>query len=177
MANSACGGNGARNVPALALTTYGDFAATHLLIFTEAGEPLEADHWLHAIEFKFGLLRYTKLQKILCTAQQLLGDASVWWTNYTATHPVDYQVLWAEFRNAFRTHHISAGVMRRKYQEFMDLKQGGRPVHNYSKLFNHLAYYAPDQVDMEEKKKNRFMNGLSTKLQECMVLRTGGSFP
>jgi hypothetical protein len=67
--------------------------------------------------------------------------------------------------------------MRRKYQEFMDLKQGGRPVHDYSKLFSHLAYYAPDQVDMEEKKKNCFMNGLSTKLQERMVLRTGGSFP
>jgi hypothetical protein len=41
----------------------------------------------------------------------------------------------------------------------MDLKQGGRSVHDYSKLFN------------------RFMIGLSTKLQECMALNTGGSFP
>jgi hypothetical protein len=44
VANSARGGNGARNAPAPALTTYGDFAATHPLLFTEAGEPLEADH-------------------------------------------------------------------------------------------------------------------------------------
>jgi hypothetical protein len=35
--------------------------ATHLSLFTEAGEPLEVDHWLHVIEFKFGLLRCTEV--------------------------------------------------------------------------------------------------------------------
>jgi hypothetical protein len=45
----------------------------------------------------------------------------------------------------------------------MDLKQGGRFVHDYSKLFNHLTQYTPDQVDTDEK-KDRFMIGLSTKL-------------
>jgi hypothetical protein len=56
---------GARNAPALAPTTYGDFAATHPLLFTEAGETLEADHWLRVMESKFGLLRYTDVQKTL----------------------------------------------------------------------------------------------------------------
>jgi hypothetical protein len=32
-------------------------------------------------------------------------------------------------------------------------------------------------VDTDDKKKGRFMIGLSTKLQECMMLNTGGSFP
>jgi hypothetical protein len=49
-------------------------------------------------------------------------------------------------------------------------------VHDYSKLFNHLAQHVSDQVDTDEKKKNRFMNDLSMKLQECMALNTGGSF-
>jgi hypothetical protein len=40
--NSAHGGNGARNAPAL--TTYSDFVAAHPPLFIEAGEPLEADH-------------------------------------------------------------------------------------------------------------------------------------
>jgi hypothetical protein len=31
-------------------------------------------------------------------------------------------------------------------------------------------------VDTDEKKKDRFMIGLSTKLQECMVLNTAGTF-
>jgi hypothetical protein len=164
IANSARGGNGARNAPAPAPTTYSDFAATHPPLFTEVGEPLEADHWLRVMESKFGLLRYTKVQKTLFTMQQLRGDASAWWANYTATRPSDYQVSWAEFRDAFHTYYIPAGVMRKKRQEFVDLKQGGRSVHDYSKQFNHLAQYAPDQVDTDEKKKDRFVIGLSTKL-------------
>jgi hypothetical protein len=168
VANSTRGGNGARNAPAPAPTTYNDFAATHPPLFTEAGEPLEADHWLRVMESKFGLLRCTDVQKTLF--------ASAWWANYTATRPTDYQVSWAEFYNAFRTYYIPAGVMRKKRQKFMDLKQGGRSVHDYSKQFNHLAQYALDQVDTDEKKKNRFMIGLSTKLQERMALNTGGTF-
>jgi hypothetical protein len=63
VANSAHGGNGARNVPAPAPTTYDNFVATHPSLFTEAGVPLKADHWLWVMESKFGLLRCTKVQK------------------------------------------------------------------------------------------------------------------
>jgi hypothetical protein len=112
VANSTRGGNGARNAPAPAPTTYSDFVAMHLPLFTEAGESLEADHWLRVMESKFGLLHCTKVQKTLFAAQQLRGDAS----------PVDYQVSWAEFRDAFRAYYIPIDVMRKKCQEFMDLK-------------------------------------------------------
>jgi ribosomal protein S18 len=46
-------------------------------------------------------------------------------------------------------------------------------VHDYSKQFNHLAQYVSDQVGTDEKKKDRSMIGLSTKLQERMALNTG----
>jgi hypothetical protein len=92
MVNSARGGNGARNASVPAPTTYSDLTTTHPSIFTEAGEPLEAGHWLHAIESRFGLLRYREVHNTLFTVQQLRGDVSTWWTNYTATRPVDYQV-------------------------------------------------------------------------------------
>jgi hypothetical protein len=69
---------------------YGDFVATHPPLFTEAGEPLKADHWLRVIESNFGLLHCTEVQKTLSTAQQLRGNTSVWWDNYTATRPADY---------------------------------------------------------------------------------------
>jgi hypothetical protein len=67
--------------------------------------------------------------------------------------------------------------MRKKRQEFMSLKQGGRSVYDYSKLINHLTQYALDQVDTYDKKNDRFMIGLSTKLQECLALNTRGSLP
>jgi hypothetical protein len=108
------GGNGARNTPAPAPTTYNNFAATHPPLFTEAGEPLEADHWLQVMKSKFGLLRCTMVQKTLFTTQQLRSDTSAWWTNYTATRPADYQVSWAEFRDAFHAHYIPTCMMRKK---------------------------------------------------------------
>jgi hypothetical protein len=49
-------------------------------------------------------------------------------------------------------------------------------MHDYSKQFTRLAQYASDQLDTDEKKKDRFMIGLSTKLQERMSLNTGGTF-
>jgi hypothetical protein len=175
IANSTRGGNGARNAPAPAPTTYSDFAAMHPPLFTEAGEPLETDHCLQVMNSKFRLLHYTKVQKTLFTTQQLRANASAWWANYTATRPTDYQVSWAEFRDAFHAHYIATSVMRKKRQEFLDLKQGGRSVHDYSKQFNYLAQYVPDQVDTNNK-KDRFMIGISTRLQERMALNTGGTF-
>jgi hypothetical protein len=176
IANSTLGGNGSRNAPALALTTYSDFTATHPPLFTEAGEPLEADHWLRVMESKFGLLHCTEVQKTLFPVQQLPGDSSAWWANYTATSSADYHLSWAEFCDAFRAHYIPVGMMRKKRQEFMDLKQGQRSMHDYSKQFNHLLQYAPYQADTDKKKKDHFMIGLSTKLLEHMALNTGGTF-
>jgi hypothetical protein len=49
-------------------------------------------------------------------------------------------------------------------------------VYVYSKRFNHLVQYAPEQVDTDEKKKYRFMNDLSTKLQECLALHADWTF-
>jgi hypothetical protein len=74
MANSAHGGNGARNAPAPAPTTYSDLTATHPPLFTEAGEPLVVNPWLRVMESKFGLLYCTEVQKTLFAAQKLCGD-------------------------------------------------------------------------------------------------------
>jgi hypothetical protein len=68
------------------------------------------------MESKFRLLHCTEVQKTLFTAQQLRGVTSTWWANYTATHPADYQVPWAEFHDAFHAHYIPASVMRKKRQ-------------------------------------------------------------
>jgi hypothetical protein len=111
---------------------------------------------------------------VVFAAQQLLGDANAWWASFTTTHLANH-VQWTEFREAFRAQHIPAGIMKSKHWEFMDLQQGNQLVYGYSKMFNHLTQYAPKQVDTDEK-KYYFMNGLSTKLQECLVLNANWTF-
>jgi hypothetical protein len=65
--------------------------ATYPPLFTEARDPLEADHWLRVMESKFSLLCCTEVQKTLFVVQQLHGDTIAWWANYTVTCPADYQ--------------------------------------------------------------------------------------
>jgi hypothetical protein len=103
-------------------SSYTDLLATHPPMFAEVTNPLEADNGLHIIESKFGLLHCTEIQKTLFVAQQLRGPTSAWWANFTAIIQDDHQVSWAEFRTAFRGHHIPAGLMARKLQEFLHLQ-------------------------------------------------------
>jgi hypothetical protein len=49
-------------------------------------------------------------------------------------------------------------------------------VYVYSKIFNHLTQYAPEQVETDKKKKYCFMKGLLTKLQERLALNADWTF-
>jgi hypothetical protein len=91
-----------------------EFLATQSLTFAKAGEPLETEHWLCTIESKFKLLHCAKNQSTLFAAQQLLGNARAWWTNFTASHPAN-QVQWAKFCEAFCAQHILVGIMKSKH--------------------------------------------------------------
>jgi hypothetical protein len=72
---------------------------------------------------------------------------SAWWANFIATSQDGHLVLWAEFHVAFRGHHIPAGLMAHKLQEFLHLQQGSGSVYKYSKKFNHLSQYGSYHAD------------------------------
>jgi hypothetical protein len=80
--------------------------------------------------------------------------------------PEDREVEWREFKAAFRGHHIPAGIMDRKLNEFLALTQWNRTVLQYSQAFNDLCQYAGYHADTDEKKWDRFRRGLSTKLRD-----------
>jgi hypothetical protein len=64
-------------------SSYFNFLATQPPKFTETRDLLEANHWLHVTEAKFGLLHCSEFQKTLFKAQQLRGSASASWATYT----------------------------------------------------------------------------------------------
>jgi hypothetical protein len=130
---------------------------------------LEEDSWLHAIEFKFGLLHCTEYQRTLFAVQQLRGSARACWASYIAALHTNHQVPWGEFHNAFRVHHLSAGVLRTKLKEFLDLEQGNHSVFNYTRQFNTLAQYGSYHINTDEKKANLYRAGLTIHLQERLI--------
>jgi hypothetical protein len=131
-------------------SSYSDFLATHLPVFADVNDPLEADSWLCTTESKFGLLHCTEYRKTLYAAQQLRGAAKAWWASYIATLPDDHHVPWDKFHTAFRAHHLSAGLLCSKLKEFLDLEQGNHSLFDYTRQFNTLAQYGTYHIDTNE---------------------------
>jgi hypothetical protein len=55
--------------------------------------------------------------------------------------------------------------MKLKRKEFADLKQGGMTVNEYLNSFIQLLRYAPDDINIDEKKQDVFLNGLNDDIQ------------
>jgi hypothetical protein len=114
-------------------SSYSDFLATHLPVFDYATDPLEVDSWLHTPESTFGLLHCTEYQKTLYVAQQLRATSRARWASYITTLPNNHHVPRGEFCTAFRSHHLSVGLLRSKLKEFLDLEQGNHSVFDYTR--------------------------------------------
>ncbi|XP_040385858.1 uncharacterized protein LOC121056120 [Oryza brachyantha] len=142
-----------------------EFQRTQPPVFTRSDDPLDADDWLRTIERKLTLIRCPDAEKTNLAAEQLQGAAGDWWENFLAMQPAGHAITWPEFRNAFRAAHVPKGIMDLKQREFLSLTQGNKSVMEYLREFNHLARYAPDDVNTDARKQNRFMNGLSAEMQ------------
>jgi hypothetical protein len=162
-------GGGDHQRPPVA-ATYQEFLSTQPSLFTRAEDSLDADVWLRVVESKFPLLNgvCSDVAKVRFATQQLRGPARTWWDHFLAMQPVDHVVEWREFKAAFRGHHIPAGIMDRKLNEFLALTQGNCTVLQYAQAFNDLCQYDGYHADTDEKKRDRFRRGLSTKLRDCL---------
>jgi hypothetical protein len=107
--------------------------------------------------------------KTLYAAQQLRGAAGAWWASYIAILPDDHHVPLGEFCTAFRTHHLSTGLLCSKLKEFLDHEQGNHSVFDYMRQFNTLAQYGTYHVNTTEKKANLYRARLTIHLQERLV--------
>jgi hypothetical protein len=120
------------------------------------------------VESKFPLLNgdCSDVAKVRFTTQQLRGPTRTWWDHFLAMQPVGLMVEWGEFKAAFRGHHIPAGIMDCKLNEFLALTQGSHTVLQYAQAFNDLCQYVGYHADTDEKKRDRFRRGLSTRLRD-----------
>ena len=121
-------------------------------VFSSSTELIVADDWLRKMGRELTTTGCTDAEKVCFAAHQLDGPAASWWENFTATYPID-TITWDQFKQAFRTAHVSAGAMAMKKCEFRNLRQGGRTVGQYVEDFSKLARYAPDDVAIDGAKQ------------------------
>jgi hypothetical protein len=114
------------------------------------------------------MLKVADNMKTEYASQQLQGPAGVWWCHHRNTLPKNMEVVWDQFKQAFRGHYIPAGLMAIKHIEFMKLNQGDKSVIEYLHAFISLSRYAPEFVNTEVKKIASFKRGLCPKLMKAM---------
>ena len=78
-------------------------------------------------------------------------------------------ITWDDFVRDFRAAHIPSGLMERKREEFLSLRQDHRSVQEYNLEFVRLARYAPEEVSTEAKRIARFRKGLSTEIKYALT--------
>jgi hypothetical protein len=135
--------------------------------FSSATKPIVAD-WLRSVNKDLVTCECTDAEKVRFTTHLLEGLATIWWETYQITHPID-GLDWDTFREGFRNAHISSGFMNVKKDEFRSLKQGGRTLKEYMDDLCALSRYAPDDIDTDAKRKEKFLNGLKGELKILLV--------
>ncbi|XP_071677018.1 uncharacterized protein [Lolium perenne] len=146
-----------------------DFQNTNPPVFSKCTAPLDADDWLRTIENNLEVAAVGQHEKVLLSTHFLSGPAREWWENVKAMQSADHVINWEEFTAKFRKAHIPMGLIKMKRDEFFNLKQNNSNVVEYLDKFNTLARYAPKDTDTDEKKRDRFLNGLHEEIQSILV--------
>ena len=152
-------------------TTLQQFLAISPPRFAEARDPLEADDWIAEIKKHFTANSVRPVDYVSFASFQLQGAAGSWFSTYKANKG-DAEISWEDFVTDFRASHIPSGLIERKRQEFLALRQGDRSVQEYNLAFVRLARYAPEEVSTEAKRIARFRGGLATDIKYALTLST-----
>ncbi|XP_066392263.1 uncharacterized protein [Miscanthus floridulus] len=145
-------GNGNGNAPPQVRDKTGEFLKGHPPIFKHSTDPLQVDDWLHAVERKLEIAQCDDRENVLYAAGQLQGAALDWWESFRFGRTEVNPITWQEYRNAFRSHHVPAGLMKLKKKEFLALKQGGITMAEYRDKFIQSSWYAPTKVEDDDKR-------------------------
>ena len=144
------------------------------MVFSHTDKPLEADDWLRDMERKLNIAQCTDQEKVLYASHYFSGTAASWWENIRHTHGA--VITWEQFKEYFRGAHIPNSVMKMKKREFEDLKQRGTTVTQYLDQFTQLSRYANDEYMTEDRKMEKFLDGLVPSLKCQLVVHTFPDF-
>ncbi|XP_066320342.1 uncharacterized protein [Miscanthus floridulus] len=114
-------------------------------------------------------------EKVLYASRQLQGAALDWWDSFYFSHTEANPITWPEFHSAFHSHHVPARLMKLRRSSWLSSK-GSMTVAEYRDMFIQLSWYAPTEVDEDEKRQELFMEGLNDGLQYQLLSHTFASF-
>ncbi|XP_057775390.1 uncharacterized protein LOC130994361 [Salvia miltiorrhiza] len=139
--------------------------------FNGVGSPVDAEHWIRAMERIFDFLHCNAQERLSCVAFQLTGSADFWWeAKRKAMTPQQLANLsWEDFKTEIYDKYIPKSYRKRKETEFYNLKQNKMSVTEYDRVFCDMSRYAPQQVDTDEKMSEKFRSGLRHEIKMALA--------
>ncbi|XP_074342280.1 uncharacterized protein LOC141679773 [Apium graveolens] len=105
------------------------------------------------------LVKLGEDQKTDFASYFLKGDANYWWKSRKALEGEDI-IAWDRFKELFLEKHFPCYVKNQMHIKFLELKHGSMSMTEYEAKFTELARFIPEQVNTEEKRAQRFLQGL-----------------
>jgi hypothetical protein len=127
-----------------------EFMRGHPVVFAHSADPMDAEDWLHVVEWELHIAQCNDREKVMYGPHLLRAVAQSWWESYLATHADTEAITWEEFRDNFRQYHVPEGLMILK-EEFLALKRGPMSVSEYRDRFMQLSHYAPEDDNTDAK--------------------------
>ncbi|KAK1628504.1 hypothetical protein QYE76_002819 [Lolium multiflorum] len=141
--------------------TLSDFQNTKPIFFAYVPEPMDAKDWLTDTERKLNTVGCNDLEKVRYATHLLCGPVASWWDNIVAVYPAEKVFTWGESKRKFRESNVPESIVELKHREFESLEQKDKAILTYVREFSKLSQYVVEEVNTEDKKKKRFLRGLS----------------
>ncbi|KAK1611784.1 hypothetical protein QYE76_035457 [Lolium multiflorum] len=139
--------------------TLADFQNTKPISFAYAPEPMDAEDWLMDTERKLNTVGCNDQEKVRYATHLLCGPAASWWDNIVGL-PAGKVFTWEEFTRKFRESNVPESIVELKRREFESLEQKDKAILTYVREFSNCPVFV-EEVNTEDKKKKRFLRGLS----------------
>lgn len=124
-------------------------------------DPLQANEWLVHMENVYETMERVGRQKVALVPSKFRDIVDTWRKSVRPPYKtIADEDAWATMQRQFWKKFIPDSVTRRKKVEFHSLKQEPMTVGEYIHEFTHLSRFAPEFVDIEEKKADLFIEGL-----------------
>ncbi|KAL4032900.1 hypothetical protein IC575_005983 [Cucumis melo] len=122
--------------------------------------------WLSSLETIFWYMKCLEDQKVQCAVFMLTDRGTSWWETTERMLGGDMgHITWKKFKESFYAKFFSASLRDAKRQGFLNLKQNDRTVEQYDAEFDMLSRFAPEMIETEAARADKFVRGLRLDIQ------------
>ena len=139
-----------------------------------SGTKFEEDpqEFVRKMESTLQLIKASSTESVELASYRLHEVAANWYESWQLSRGNDAPpAVWAEFTRAFLDHFLPPELRRARVDRFLNLRQNGRSVREYSLEFDSLARYAPTIVADMADRVHRYVMGLDSYLIDgCLAV-------